>query len=450
MAQFGLPNFPIWSIQKTFARCTYSYCYDGKDGLSLRDESNGGTRFARPPFAIDSNSQNTLKAQCGFRGLPVSGAPWVLLKRLQADKNQGMSEDMLELEKGMREEYLAKNFEQIEKTWRNAVPSQQARLWPRRFLYESFVACSPLDRKETFTTVVHDRGIKIIAAAAHLKIHCECGKLDGFATGQRQVVVGWDQEVVRSKLADIVRANRRAQARAKQEKEDEIEKKFTEAKHMKPGTKSSEDWDVHGSWTIICPNIEEEWRDECDSEECSLILHFTRPDWSGQVQMYAEFDFMVVQGVMRFVNAEDTKDEESPATSDWDDDEDDEKEESQEEDEVTDHEPTTGATSTRFLFPPGTLPSWKVRNFNFRWRGRETFESVIQLYSDQKLCSISFESPNALTGFFRSDILSARVEFKGFRNEGPRWSNAHASEPRELWNERSEAAYESACVGRWR
>ena len=117
-----------------------------------------------------------------------------------------------------------------------------------------------------------------------------------------------------------------------------------------------------------------------------------------------------------------------------------------------------GPAAARFLFPNNSLPSSSAREFTFRWRGEETGEGEIQLYSDEKLCSMIFESPNALSGVFISG-LAGKVEFKGFRQGSEtetkgrlpheRIEAAHWSDPSDAWHSRNEAAHESARTGRW-
>ena len=117
------------------------------------------------------------------------------------------------------------------------------------------------------------------------------------------------------------------------------------------------------------------------------------------------------------------------------------------------------SVAAKFLFRNASLPSSSSREFSFRWRGEETGEGEIQLDSDKELCSITFESPNALTGAFISD-LTGMVEFKGFKEgfgteakegSGPRRRReiGYFSDPSTAWRSRNKAAYESARTGRW-
>ena len=110
-----------------------------------------------------------------------------------------------------------------------------------------------------------------------------------------------------------------------------------------------------------------------------------------------------------------------------------------------------------FSIPAASLPSFGSRQFNFRWRGEETGEGEIQLDADEDLCSLTFESPNALSGIFISG-LTDKIEFQGFkteldpeavRNQALKRRPVNLSDPRGEWRSRSGTAYEMAATGRW-
>lgn len=140
--------------------------------------------------------------------------------------------------------------------------------------------------------------------------------------------------------------------------------------------------------------------------------------------MYAEFDFLVIEGTMRFVNPRPAKKLKGSARDN----------------------DSGERKSAQFLLPETSLPSSMASKFQFRWRGRETGEDEIQLGSDEVLCSINFESPNALRGTFRSDLTGV-VDFQGFKS-GTNIRN-FSLDPGYEWDEMGEDAYERARVGRW-
>ena len=195
--------------------------------------------------------------------------------------------------------------------------------------------------------------------------------------------------------------------------------------------------------------MEQQWGSEDDG--CRLEIGFTKPIESGLVQMYASFEFIAITGIFRFVNPDALGQKKTPKKPTLDENEDEEYSNNEYE-EPYDH----GSASAQFLFPKLLLPSSRKREFSFRWRGEETGEGEIQLYSDKKLCSIRFESPNALSGVFISS-LTGKVEFRGIREESETKAKRpqkqkEASDwldPGHVWFSKGEAAYESARKSRW-
>ena len=205
---------------------------------------------------------------------------------------------------------------------------------------------------------------------------------------------------------------------------------------------------MSGEWEISCPYMEKQWRSRGDG--CHLEIGLTKPIGTGLVQMYATFDFIAITGIMRFINPSTQEDaqEKGKKSSSYEDYSDNGSEDSY------DH----GPAPAHFLFPNVSLPSPNAHEFTFRWRGEETGEGQILLCSDQNLCSMTFESPNALSGVFISD-LTGEAKFKGIRQGTEtetkrRWPEerreaADWSDPSYAWRLRNKAAYERARTGRW-
>ncbi|MCJ1467313.1 hypothetical protein MMC07_005937 [Pseudocyphellaria aurata] len=358
----------------------------------------------------------------------------------------------------MEKEYVTKNAEEIEKVWIQSDNNGKAKLWLKRFLHESLMV-HPGSSKEAIAVEVDDWGEKIEKLSRQMNIYCEMRKMPDHKTGQRLVVLGLNEQAVRSRFAEIHREAQRIGLRAMEEQEEremkalaDFEKRFALAKSK--GKSSKRKWDLSGQWEISCHYMEGQWGSEDDA--CSLEIKFTKPTETGLVQMYALFDFIAITGIMRFVNQdarEDAQDEDKKGrpSRKYDCTNDENSDEAEESDDDS-------SIPTDFLFPSVALPSSTSRDFGFRWRGEETGEGEIQLDSDEKLCSITFESPNALTGVFISG-LTGTIEFKGFKEgfeteakaSGPRKQSeaAHESEPSYAWQSRNGAAYERARVGRW-
>lgn len=353
-----------------------------------------------------------------------------------------------------------------------------AKKYPERLLSDKLLRL-PKSSKETLVFEVDDWGNKIEEVCLRLKVVCETEKLPGYRTGQRLVVVGLDAQRVRTRMAEASHdAHRAAMRRRQQEQdesrdenednedrdgydyEDEDEENEDDEDEEDEGEENYEDsrtgpgyvedesedeesdfnvrcriaqsqgddkgqaWDVTGDWEISCPCMEHESGSDHD-DGCNFEIEMTKPTGKKEVQMFATFDLIVITGILRFLNPKD-------ATK------------------------TKSKTPGQFLIPQESLPSANSREFYFRWRGEETGEGEIQLYSERWLCSLRFESSNTLSGFFTSDLTPKR-SFKGIKREpaprgtkrgpdGQKWAKYG---PEDEWDSRDEEAYECARVGRW-
>ena len=112
------------------------------------------------------------KAQCAFRGLPVSGSIGDLQARIREHGNKGMSKAVQEAREAMEREYMGKNMEALDKIWLQGDNEAKAKAWPQRFLYEHFTA-RPEASNEVFFVEVNDWGNGLEEASRQLKMHCE-------------------------------------------------------------------------------------------------------------------------------------------------------------------------------------------------------------------------------------------------------------------------------------
>lgn len=472
---FGAPPSISPAIRKSISGRQYS-CIVSNLEVQFIDETNDNTRYqtdingylplptpkltkagkiaAHQPY-ISKQPVKWWKAQCGFRGLPVNGNLRDLQDRIRGHGEGGLSKTMKEACVKLKEDYVLKNDGAVEQIWIRGDKNEKAKLWPKRLLCEFLEEHRGSD-KETLVVEVDDWGEKIQNVSRDLRISCEMRKMPDYRTGQRLVVLGLNEQSVRSKIAETDRDIQRSTLRARQEKElyeqegrEDFDRRFHLAQSKKGGLKG--EWNVSGEWEISCPHMEQQWGSEDNG--CSLEIRFTKPNKSDLVQMFASFDFIAITGIFRFVNPggledrqEETKKQLVHEETDEEDCTDDKSENSD------DHE----SASAQFVFPKSSLPSSNTREFNFRWRGEETGEGEIQLQSDEKLCPVTFESPGALSGVFISG-LAGKVEFKGIKQksetkvkrsqkqkEATDWLN-----PDDEWRSRNEAAYESASKGRW-
>ncbi|TGO30982.1 hypothetical protein BPAE_0002g00740 [Botrytis paeoniae] len=205
-------------------------------------------------------------------------------------------------------------------------------------------------------------------------------------------------------------------------------------------------WDVRGSYVIECPDIEEEWGEK-DSD---LTLDIYVENKNGRHQMFAMFNFIVVEGIMRFERPTDVP---SPKNSDKK-----RKREStssiDEDGDVMMSDVSQNVASnskhkeSAFFLGANDKPTARRPTWLYRWRGEETGEGEIQLGSDKRLESITFDDKNkSLSGTFTCDF-AGKCEFTGLKvNHRPQDSRI---DPESQWESRSEAAYEEALQTRWK
>ena len=277
----------------------------------------------------------------------------------------------------------------------------------------------------------------------------------------RWIVIGKDRSAVSEKIREISRETARARQQVQELKAERTRKLHGDLMATTKLSAKNKKWDVTGSWTISCPYMKEQWG-QGDSD-CSLDIIMTVSD--GRKQMWAQFDFIAITGIFRFISPVPTdhrtgKQQSSKSgtssrvkggragqrghgTGEFDVEEEDD-EESSEEDE--DDEDDESPTPDEFYLSKLDHPSSKHPTWNYRWRGEETGEGEIQLYSDKKLCSITFSGPGGtkLVGIFDSGI-TGRIDFTGVRTG----ATAGGGNPDSEWQNRSEQAYERARVGRW-
>ena len=184
---------------------------------------------------ITKQSMKWWKAQCGFRGLPISGKLQDLQDRIRVHGKGGLTRTMKEACKQMKEDYVTKNNCAIDQIWIRGDINEKAKLWPKRLLFEFLEEHSGSDR-ETLVMEVDDWGEKIKNISQDLKMCCEMRKLPDYKTGQRLVVVGLNEQSVRSRIAETDRDIKRSILKARQEKESreqDFDNRFRLAKSQK-------------------------------------------------------------------------------------------------------------------------------------------------------------------------------------------------------------------------
>lgn len=162
-----------------------------------------------------------------------------------------------------------------------------------------------------------------------------------------------------------------------------------------------------GLYKISCPQLEGEWPSEV---ELTLNIIFHNSDNTPR-QMYAEFDFGLVKGFMRFEKPM-TAVKPEPASH--------KRKREEDLDEQGDMQ-MLGADDSKYNSKVFNLtakdePTVRRPTWRYRWRGRDTSESQIQLGSDKAVETITFEKVGKLSGMFSCDF-ARRCAFTGIQME---------------------------------
>jgi hypothetical protein len=261
----------------------------------------------------------------------------------------------------------------------------------------------------------------------------------------RVLVIGWDRDKVRQEASRIGREQASEQ---KEERDEEWEEKMQDHRDYVArckGVKGSKAFQAKyavGSYIIECKRISEGWSDADD-----LTMNITQAD--GPVELVADFDFGIVEGIMRL--SFDAKLLSEPSESE-NDEEDEYDEEGYGDD---DDEPTFSGTkrkpAAQRAKPQATKKSKASkahpRRLYLQWRGRETGEGQIQLDYDNKhtgYLDFTDAGCTAFEGVAFFGFVGPRVPFRGFKvsDKGGKMTKS--------WSDYSENAYEYARKARWR
>lgn len=420
------------SLERTIFGRKYLYGINQAGGPEVIDETNGKIKFesklsrylppltpvltqagkvaVRQPY-FPPKSLKWWRAQCGFRGIHVGGSVSDLQARIHALGDTGLAPEITEAIESMRKEFSGSHYQTL-------TDSDKAKVFPGRFIQEVFGPQSSR-RNETIVVEVEGWGTPIEQAAHTLKVSCELKKMPNYEYGQRLAVVGLNPLRVRAQMAEIERQGQRADRRGIPVRRLDENREWTQADFnqqmqlakLKDSNVQGQ-WDVRGTWDIDCPSINSQWFYE--DLRCVMAIGITRPNTIGGPQMYAEFDFHILTGIMRFIPLSISPN-------------------------------LTGSSAAGIPSPVTALPTSSNRTVNFRWRGEDAGEGEIQLYSDRRLCSITFHSPHALRGTF-IDEATGPVTFEGFK-VSDKAANLNLEHE---WESRSEEAHGAAGRARWR
>jgi hypothetical protein len=171
--------------------------------------------------------------------------------------------------------------------------------------------------------------------------------------------------------------------------------------------------------------------------------------------MFAVFDFIVVTGIMRFIDLR--SDQGSAQTSGRTmrrvskkgHEEENEEEDDQEDEEEDDSEDEEDDGGDGFYLDNKIMPSPSHPTWRYRWRGEETGEGEILLGADEKICSMTFKGLGGteLEGKFINGICCKECHITGMKISPT--PSSHIPDPGYEWSNRSERAHEHARMGRW-
>ncbi|MCJ1384595.1 hypothetical protein MMC17_007713 [Xylographa soralifera] len=397
---------------------------------------------------IKGQPESYWKAQCVFRNLPQTGTDAELQEQLRIKNALGREE------KWNRMETL----------------DEKAEANPKRFILEHFSqGPGTLVVLKTFFHFMLEE-----EAADHNLFH-EFVDAPLNPDGSRQdihrrMIIGKDRSAVQEKFREISREATRARQHAEELKAERTRKLHESLVCTGDLSGMNKVWDVTGSWTISCQYVKEQWGE--GNSGCSLEIYMTES--GGRKQMSAQFDFIAITGIFRFISpvpsdhcTEKPQSSKSVAPTrvgicragpednsagNYNDKVEDEEDDTERilEDKYYGFRPSPtpedSPTPEEFYLSDSDHPSPKYPRWDYRWRGEETGEGEIQVGSDDKLCSITFGGSGGtkLVGMFDSDYTE-RIDFTGVKTG----TTSGGGDPDSAWHCRNERAYDRATVERW-
>lgn len=292
-----------------------------------------------------------------------------------------------------------------------------------------------------------------------------------------------EAEALRKQEAKIREREEKEEEARKKQQAERYEKKLKTLQAQAAESSMLDDgtWDVTGTWIVDCKALDG-YISDCEEYRMEMCIGMD----GNKAQMYAKFDFGITTGIMRFVNAPadsaPTTGRKRKATSphssgnakradleievneahdnanndeagDGEDDEDEDDDEDNDEHDY--YRNKTSKFEPQFVLTDTLRPSAARPKLLFRWRGEETAEGVIELYSDRELNSITFSGPGGTScsgtiegGLFGDATFTGRKIKTGGSKNKMSYSSARVA-AKGGWDERSEEAYERANRRRW-
>jgi len=361
-----------------------------------------------------------------------------------------MTQEFKDLEVRLDEEYtiacnelINKRQAELDEKWPRMTAEDKAEVdYGARFLQEEFPAGKDTNKVITVklrtTSLFSDTARRLGLQTEMLKLprgHAEIdGEFDILVVVAPSSAKFKDNDKWRTINGELKRARDDANFEARQ--------------RMFAATGKGLNWIVTGKYKITCPVIEKGWKPRED-----LALEIFTEETAKGPQMFAKFDFSIIEGIMRFERHPEigkSKSASKKATSKKRKrEESSEEEEDKDEDEYDDYDDYDRRSPTPEEFYLGALkmPSQKHSTWIYRWRGSETGEGEIQLGSEAKKYEITFCEPRGtkIKGTFESEYQTD-CEFTGVKFAPGRPGSVDISRE---WADNNSAAYERAREGRW-
>ncbi|KAF2495520.1 hypothetical protein BU16DRAFT_391671 [Lophium mytilinum] len=423
--------------------------------------------------AASKKPRNWWRAQCAFRGVPEDGEKEMLWKLKGAAPNVVLPE-LVELEKEVKTRWDAKHEAAVK---REKAKREKAK---RKIVDDKIKALTValLDKESEQEVLVYKNdwhGVEEAAESlglvvkafdwAQVRRRFPCDQYYGLC-----IVVGTSEAAVDAQLAtlrqeeqDLIKVKEQA-AREREQVEElrERTEREEQARKVAAVAKESErngSWDVTGTWKIFSDAIEEKYL--CDDRDGMTLTIYRHVDKKGRIQMYAEFNFSICEGWMRF----ETQDEAAKAMdarastgqkrkrhddSDEDEDEDEDKDEDEDEYGYDSDHASNDLSQKIFYLLPTEVPSLSEPTWTYRWRGRETGEGEIEVMADQeKEMSMTFSGRGGakLKGTWSCQNYVGTVEFHGFKTS--MGITPDRVRIQSEWRSLSEKAWNRECARRW-
>ncbi len=396
---------------------------------------------------VPRRAQEWWKAQCVFRGLSQAGTIGDMQDRLRGN-DDSMTDELQEVQLRLNAEYLKSNAAARDAKWL-ALESNEARAEkdPGRFLEEEFVdVADEASADKVIVLKTHARA-QLHQAAERARLQHESANAPLKANGTRQspdrwLVVGKSRSAVFAKISEIHRDAQRTQQRAKDAYHEQNQGLHQEVVSDLTGSERSGKWNITGSWSIQSRCFD--YASPIGTEECTLDIYHSRSGRGHQI--FAIFNFTNETGIMRFIHPKSSRNAANRGATGVKKD----KYRNEEEEEGDEDEDENEESSDEFYMDDKSSPSHSNPTWKYRWRGEETGEGEIQLYSDEKLCSMTFSGAGGtkLEGIYYSGRCCNGCHITGLKISSD--PSAGMPNPSEEWSSRNESAHEHARVARWR